>query len=302
VTLAAEVNRAALVEPVVPARPPSRSRRHRWAFVGIVPFFAYISIFLLIPTGELIFDAFRSASGRFTLANVEGIVHAPYTSAFVFSLEISGLSALMGGVLGFLVANAVLHHGVPRFIRPFLLSFSGVAANFAGVPLAFAYIATIGEVGIVTHLLAHVGIHLYPSFTFQGLMGLSLVYLYFQLPLMILLVIPAVEGLRKEWREAASNLGASSFRFWWHVGFPIVAPSVFGMMVLLFGNAFSAYATAETLGETNLVTTWIAQVIDGNITVDPQVAYALAFGMIVIITVTVTIYTAIRRRASRWLR
>jgi putative spermidine/putrescine transport system permease protein len=268
----------------------------------VVPFFAYISLFLLIPTIELVVDAFRTSNGGFTLANVEAIVHAPYVSPFVFSLEISGTSALMGGVLGFLVANAVLHHGVPRFLRPALVSFSGVAANFAGVPLAFAYVATLGEIGIVTRLLAHLGWHIYPSFSFQGLIGLSLVYLYFQFPLMILLVLPALDGLRKEWREAASNLGASSFRFWWHVGFPIVAPSVFGMMVLLFGNSFSAYATAETLGVTNLVTVWIADLVDGNISVDPQVAYALAFGMIVIIVVTVTIYTAIQRRASRWLK
>jgi putative spermidine/putrescine transport system permease protein len=302
VALAEIAQPVSATEPIVSTRSPRHSRRRRWAFLGVIPFFAYISIFLLIPTGQAIVDAFETDSGRFTLANVEAIVHAPYTGAFVFSLEISGLSALMGGALGFLVANAVLHHGVPRFLRPALLSFSGVAANFAGVPLAFAYVATLGELGVVTRLLTHVGINIYPSFTFQGLMGLSLVYLYFQLPLMILLVIPAIEGLRKEWREAASNLGAGSFRFWWHVGLPIVAPSVLGMMVLLFGNAFSAYATAQTLGETNLVTTFIAQVVDGNITVDPHLGDALAFGMIVIITVTVSIYSAIQRRASRWLK
>ncbi|MGD0083523.1 MAG: ABC transporter permease subunit [Acidimicrobiales bacterium] len=289
-----------VAEPVERGRPPRRARRRRWAFLGVVPFFAYISIFLLIPTGELIVDAFKTANGRFTFANVEAIVHAPYVPAFEFSLEVSAICALMGGLLGFLVANAVLHDGMPRFLRGTFSSFSGMAANFAGVPLAFAYVATLGAEGIVTRLLAHLGFNL--SYNFDGLIGLSLVYLYFQLPLMILLVIPSIDGLRREWREAAANLGAGSFRFWWHVGFPIVAPSVFGMMVLLFGNAFSAYATAETLGVTNLVTVWIAQLVNGNITVDPQVAYALAFGMIVIIVVTVTIYTLIQRRASRWLR
>lgn len=287
---------------VARARPPGRSRRRRWAFLGVVPFFAYIAFFLLIPTGQLVVDAFKGPTGAFTLSNVSAILHQPYTAAFQFSLEVSGLSAIMGGFFGFLVANAVLHHGIPRFIRPALVSFSGVAANFAGVPLAFAFVATVGFAGIITDLFGHLGLHIYPAFNLQGLFGLSLVYLYFQFPLMILLVMPAIEGLKKEWREAASNLGCNSFQFWRHIGLPILAPSLLGMMVLLFGNAFAAYATADTLGSTNLVTIWIANFIDGNNSVDPQLAYALAFGMIVIILVTVTIYLFLQRRASRWLR
>jgi putative spermidine/putrescine transport system permease protein len=284
------------------SRPDKRPPRRLWVYLGVLPFFAYVGIFLLVPTIELIIDAFETPTHGFTLSNVSSLLHQPYTSAFEFSLEVSAVSALMGGVLGFLVANAVLHHGIPRFLRPLLLSFSGVAANFAGVPLAFAYLATIGPVGVLTALLRHLGLRIYPSFSLQGLLGLSLVYLYFQLPLMILLVIPAIEGLRKEWREAASNLGCSAFQFWRYVGMPVLFPSILGMMVLLFGNSFSAYATAETLGSTNLVTTWIAQAIDGNVAVNPQQAYALAFGMIVVIAITITIYSLLQRRASKWLR
>ncbi len=294
-------------QPVVIAQsgPPRRSRLRRWAFLGVIPFFAYITIFLLIPTGQLIVDAFKGPTGAFTLSNVSAILHQPYLPAFQFSLEVSALSAAMGGIFGFLVANAVLHHGVPRFIRPSLVSFSGVAANFGGVPLAFAFTATVGPLGIITDLLGHFGLHIYvgsTTFNLQGLFGLSIVYLYFQFPLMVLLVMPAIEGLKKEWREAASNLGCSSYRFWRHIGLPILTPSLLGMMVLLFGNAFAAYATAETLGSTNLVTIWIGELVDGNVTVDPQLAYALAFGMIVIIMVAVAIYLMLQRRASRWLR
>jgi putative spermidine/putrescine transport system permease protein len=126
--------------------------------------------------------------------------------------------------------------------------------------------------------------------------------MYFQLPLMILLMIPVIEGLRKEWRESASNLGASSFEFWRYVGLPVVAPSLLGLMVLLFGNAFSAYATAETLGVSNLVTIDIANLINGDITFDPQDAYALALAMIVVIVITIVVYALLQRRASRWLR
>jgi len=268
----------------------------------VLPFFAYISIFLLIPTGELIVGAFRTANGAFTLSNVKDIFHAPYPAAFEFSLELSALSAFIGGLLGFLVANAILHHGVPRWIRPMYLSFSGMAANFAGVPLAFAYGATLGSLGVVTTLLGHLGLHIYPSFSLQGLFGAALVYAYFQFPLMILLMIPVIEGLRQEWREAASNLGAGSFGFWRHIGLPVVTPSLLGLTVLLFGNAFSAYATAYALGVSNLVTIDIAQLVDGNMTLNPQDAYALAFGMIVIIVITIAIYSFLQRRTSRWLR
>jgi putative spermidine/putrescine transport system permease protein len=282
--------------------PPKRRRARRWAFLGVLPFAAYIAIFLLIPTGELIVNAFRTPSGAFTLHNIDDIFHAPFPSSFVFSLELSAMSALWGGILGFLVANAVLHHGIPRWVRPAYLSFSGMAANFAGVPLAFAFTATLGSLGVVTGLLKHAGFDIYPAFSLQALMGASLVYLFFQFPLMILLMIPVIEGLRKEWREAASNLGASSFAYWRYVGLPVITPSLLGLMVLLFGNAFSAYATADALGISNLVTIQIAQFINGNNVYDPQDAYALAFGMIVIIIITITIYTLLQRRTSRWLK
>src|SRR5579872_3407736 len=260
----------------------------------MLPFAAYVAIFLLIPTGELIVNAFRSATGSFTLHNIADIFHAPYPSAFLFSIELSAVSAVLGGILGFLVANAVLHHGIPRWLRPAYLSFSGMAANFAGVPLAFAFTATIGPLG-------DLGLRIYPSFNLQGLLGAALVYLFFQFPLMILLMVPVIEGLRKEWREAAENLGASSLTYWRHVGLPVITPSLLGLMVLLFGNAFSAYATAEALGISNLVTIQIANFVNGNNVYDPQDAYALAFGMIVIIIVTVTLYTWLQRRTSRWL-
>ncbi len=279
-----------------------RSRSRRWAFLGILPFAAFITIFLLIPTGELILGAFRTANGAFTFSNIRDIFQAPYPQAFEFSLEVSGLSALIGGVFGFLVANAVLHHGMPRGIRAAYVSYSGMAANFAGVPLAFAWTATLGSLGVVTGVLKHVGIHIYPGFSLQSLIGVSLVYAYFQFPLMILLMVPVIEGLRTEWKEAASNLGASSLTFWRYVGLPGITPSLLGLMVLLFGNAFSAYATAETLGVSNLVTIDIANLINGDIAVNPQDAYALALAMIVIIVITIVVYALLQRRASRWLR
>ena len=245
--------------------------------------------------------AFRTPGGAFTFSNIRDIFNSPYPAAFEFSLELSGLSALIGGVFGFLVANAVLHRGMPRGMRAAYVSFSGMAANFAGVPLAFAFGATLGSLGVVTQLLKHVGLHIYPGFNLQSLIGVSIVYAYFQFPLMVLLMVPVIEGLRTEWREAASNLGASSFTFWRYVGVPIITPSLLGLMVLLFGNAFSAYATAQALGASNVVTIDIAELVNGNMVLNPQDAYALATAMIAIIVVTIVLYSLLQRRTSRWL-
>src|SRR2546429_2379437 len=155
------------------------------------------------------------------------------------------------------IAYAAVREGTPRWIRSVLTTFSGVAANFGGIPLAFAFIATLGSIGIATKFMKdHLGYDAYGhGFTLFSKTGVEIVYMYFQIPLMILVIAPAIDGLRKEWREAASNLGASSFQYWLHVGFPVLLPSILGATILLFGNAFSAYATAYALtgGAVNLV-------------------------------------------------
>ena len=288
-----------------PLEQSRRSWRSTAKWLGILPITAYLAFFLLIPTGELIVDAFKGTNGGFTLSNLDAAVHAPYLSSFEASLELSALSALFGAVLGFLVGTAIVHRAAPRGVRSTFVTFSGMAANFAGVPLAFAFTSTLGTTGILTVFAKHLGIDLNPlNPSNGGTLGLSLVYTYFEAPLMVLLIVPALDGLKKEWREAAENLGAGWFSYWWHVGLPILLPSLLGAFVLLFGGAFSAYATAYALsGSTgNLVTEQIGNLINGNITVDPQLAYALAFGMIVIITVTMIIYSMLQRRANRWLR
>lgn len=282
--------------------------KRRWAnylrWLGVLPFTAFLLIFLLIPTGELILDAFKTPTGNFTLSNVSAIFQGEYLSAFEQSIELAALSAALGAVIGFFVINAVLQRGAPRWMRSVVVTFSGMAANFAGIPLAFAFTATIGAGGFITALVAHFGINLNNSLPLTGTFGLALVYVYFQFPLMILLMVPAVDGVKKEWREAAENLGASAFQYWRYVAMPILLPAIVGASVLLFGGAFSAYATAQALsGSTgNLVTELIANLTDGNITVDPQAAYALAFGMIVVIAVTVVLFVLMQRRSNRWLR
>jgi putative spermidine/putrescine transport system permease protein len=281
------------------------SRRGLFVWAGILPFFAYAAFFLLIPVVVLVFKTFTSTSGGFTLANLRDLMSGQYRSAFVASIEVSVVSALGGGLFGLFVAYAAVHGRGPRFIQPLLTTFCGVASNFAGVPLAFAFLATLGPTGVVTVWLADVGVHIYPRFTIFGLLGLSIVYIYFQLPLMILVIAPSLEGLRVEWREAAENLGATQLQYWWRVGLPVLLPSLAGAMVLLFGNAFSAYATpyALTSGNITVVPILIGSVLSGNVVIsNPRLGDSLAFGMIVIVGLTVFAYVLLQRRAAKWLR
>jgi putative spermidine/putrescine transport system permease protein len=269
-----------------------------------VPFFVYVGLFLLLPTVSLAVAAFQTDTGGWTMANVNQLFQPQYAWAYWISIKLSAVTALSGGIFGLFVAYAAVKEGAPGWIRPTLSTFSGVAANFAGIPLAFAAIATLGTTGILTVFLRNHGIDLYAhGFTLYNFTGLSLTYTYFQLPLMILIISPALDGLRREWQEAATNLGATPLQFWRYVGIPIILPSLLGAMILLFGNSFAAYATAYSLVSStfNLVPLIIGQVMSGNLTANPNFGDALALGMIVIIGFSIIIYALLMRRASRWL-
>jgi putative spermidine/putrescine transport system permease protein len=271
----------------------------------VAPFFAWALAFLLVPAGALLIGAFRTQDGQFTTEFMKDIFRGSSLDAYKTSIEISFITAVLGGALGFLIAYAALAPGAPGFIRPVLMTFSGVAANFGGVPLAFAFISTLGTVGLATRALDKFGLDIYGhGFTLFGFWGLVVTYLYFQIPLMILVVAPAIDGLKGEWREAASNLGASATQYWRHVGLPVLLPSILGSMVLLFGGSFAAYATAYALtsGHVALVPLKIGELINGNVLSDPHAAYALAFGMVIVIAVAMSIYFVLDRRASRWRR
>jgi putative spermidine/putrescine transport system permease protein len=174
------------------------------------------------------------------------------------------------------------------------------------VPLAFAFIATMGRTGLVTALLSSLlGVNIYRSgFSLYTFWGLSLTYMYFQFPLMVLIIAPALDGLKREWREASENLGATTWQYWRYVALPILLPSLLGATVLLFGNAFGAYATAYALtgGSLNLVTIVIGAQIRGDVLHNTGLGYALALGMVVIMALSITGYTWLQRKTARWLR
>ena len=278
------------------------------AWLGVTPFLLYAFLFLLLPAGVVTVGAFKDTHGGFTFDNIRFLFHQPYIRDFRNSIEVSIVTALIGGVLGLLIAYAAIREGTPRWIRSTLTTFSGVAANFAGIPLAFAFIATLGTIGVATTFMADtLGIDIYSrgiDFNLFTKTGVEIVYLYFQIPLMILVIAPAIDGLKREWREAASSLGATSFQFWRHVGGPILAPSLLSAVVLLFGNSFSAFATAYglTAGGVGLVPIDIGNFFSGDVLSNPHLAQALAFGMFVVLAITMVIYVPLQRISSRWTR
>lgn len=282
-----------------------RGVRPRLVWLGVVPFFAYAGLFLLLPAAQVLYGGFQSVDGGFTTANVRQIFEEPYITGFKNSIEISLVTAVVGGTLGMLIAYAAIREGTPRIVRTVLTTFSGVAANFAGIPLAFAFIATFGTIGIFTKFLADLGFNPYQNgFNLFSKTGIELTYLYFQIPLMILVIAPAIDGLRREWREASSNLGASPLQFWRYVGLPIMMPSLLSAIVLLFGNSFAAYATAYGLtgGFVTIVPLQIGYLVGGDVLSNPHLAEALALGMFVVLGVMMALYVPLQRITSRWVR
>lgn len=282
---------------------PSQKLWLNW--LGVVPFFLFTFLFIFLPSLKILAGAFRDNDGKFTLLNLVGLLDPSILSAYWVTIKISLATAVGGGLLGFLMAYAVTVGRLPRSVRTALLTFSGVASNFAGVPLAFAFIATLGRTGLVTTLLKNVlGLNLYDQgFNLYSFWGLSLTYMFFQFPLMVLIITPALDGLKKEWSEAAENLGASKFMYWRKVALPILTPSILGAVILLFGNSFGAYATAYSLtgGFINLITIVIGSQIKGDILYNPGLGYALAVGMVLVMSVMMAIYYSLRRRSERWL-
>ncbi|HEX9333193.1 MAG TPA: ABC transporter permease subunit [Anaerolineales bacterium] len=287
------------------ARPAPR--KFSWAWLGVMPFFLFTFLFLLYPSSTIVVRSFQdSKTHTFTFQNVLNLLHSPLLiNAYSISIKISLITSLGGGIFGFLLAYSAIRGGLPRFMRSSLMTFCGVASNFAGVPLAFAFIALLSPTGMLTNWLRALGYNPYfHGFTLYTFWGLSLVYMYFQFPLMVLIIAPAIDGLRQEWLEASENLGASSFQYWRYVAFPILLPSILGSMVLLFGNSFGAYATAFALtgGQINLVTIVIGSQLRGDVLGDQGLGYALALGMVVIMAIAIAGYTILQRRTERWLK
>ncbi len=275
-------------------------------WLGMVPFFTFAFLFLILPTLYIVVGAFRTPAGAFTFDNIIGLNTPSIRNAYWISIKVSFFSASLGCLIGFAMAAAVSFGGLPKQVRNPLLTFSGVASNFAGVPLAFAFIATIGPAGLITlWLKTQFGINLRAyGWNLLSSWGLIVTYLFFQIPLMILIITPALDGMKREWREAAAILGATGRQYWLMVGLPILFPSILGTLALLFANAFGAVATAIALTgpSLNIAPILLYAQIRGDVLGSPNLGYALAFGMIVITGIANAIYITLRARSERWLK
>ncbi|MGH6896593.1 MAG: ABC transporter permease [Geminicoccaceae bacterium] len=284
-----------------------RLRRRSLDYVGLLPFAVFVALFLLWPTVLVVLGALQGPEGGLTLANLAQASQGTYLETFVTSTVLSAITAALGAVFGGLLAWAISIGRRDGLLRRLVLAGSGTLAQFGGVMLAFAFLATFGFNGLLTLFLHdRLGVD---TFAWGGwiyeLPGLVAVYTYFQIPLMVIVFLPAVDGLRPQWREACESLGGSAWSYWRYVGFPILWPSFLGATLLLFANAFSAYATAKALisQASPLVSLRIGTFLTSEIVLgQANLGKALAFGMIVVVAATMTVYALLQKRTSRWLR
>jgi putative spermidine/putrescine transport system permease protein len=274
------------------------------ALAGL-PFLAFVGLFLLYPTAVVLWRSLTPGGSPGT-ASLRRAISDPYQASFINSINLSAASALIGAVVGLALALAIHDLERPRWLKPVFESWSAVASQLGGVPLAFAFVAAIGTQGILTKVVREssgfnlIDHHLGPT----GFWGLVTVYLYFQIPLMFLVILPAVAGLKKTWREAAAILGAPPSRYWRSVALPILLPSFIGGFLLLFVNAFSAYATAYVIStQTEIVPLQIRFLLQGNvITGETDLAYAIVTWTVLLLLAAVLLMAFANRRASIWSR
>lgn len=253
-------------------------RKNRWYLLGLLPFVVMVALFQLVPIVSMVTGSVRLEGGAgMTFGYYARIFQSDYyLKAIQNSLLISAFSSVIGIVVGLACAYSVTRFA-PR-MRDRLIMVSNMTSNFAGVPLAFAYIILLGSNGVFTLLFKQWGWDVFAGFNLYSWSGLVLVYVYFQVPLALLLLYPSFYGIREQWKEAASLLGASHWQFWRTIGIPVLMPAVFGTLGILFANAMGAYATAYALvgSNFNLLAVRIGNLVSGDVVTEPQLGNALA--------------------------
>ena len=277
--------------------------RFSLAHLPLLLFIAFFGYFFAYPIGKVIFLAFMSNDHKFTLDNFATAIKFPYSAGFKGSLRLGLISAALSAIPGAYAAYIIDSKGNAR-IKNVIAAMNGVLANTGGIPLAFAFTAAIGINGYLTLLLKNAGIDIYAGhFALGTFTGIVIVYLYFQVPLMIIVFTPAISVIRKEWQEAAKNLGAKSSQFWRFIGFPLLFPSFIASFLLLFANGFSAYATANalTVGNVPLTPLQIAGLLNGNVSAgQANLGKSLAVMMILISASAIIPYLVIQNRVQKW--
>lgn len=286
-----------------PQAGPARKLRLPSQLVAL-PFLGYVAVFFLLPTLIVVFGAFRAPGGGVGTGNLSRLSEPNVVDALVTSLGVSFVSALIGSIVGAVAAYVLVANSTPNsWTYRVITSISSVLAQFGGVMLAFAFIATLGMNGLITKWLAAIGITLDPNWL-STLPGLVTVYCYFQIPLMIIVFVPAVSGLRPQWREVTANLGGNTWTYWLRVAGPLLWPAWAGSFLLLFANAFSAFATAAALYSQRSIL--LPLMIQGALRNEQDLTQAgfaqtLALLMVVIVGVVMSLYAWLQRRTAKWL-
>ncbi len=288
------------------SRAGSRYWRSKSAYLGVIPFFLFTSLFLFYPTLNVIIGAFRDQQNKFSTEILFGLLKSDSTRhTFFNSLEISAITAIVGAILGGLFAWALVTGKPGSVFYRISIALSSVLALFGGVMLAFAFLATFGFNGVVSTLALKVlpNSFLANSSWLYEMSGMMVVYTFFQIPLMVLVFLPTLENLRPQWREASDSLGGKPLEYWLRIGIPVLTPSFVGAALLLFVNSFSAYATAATLiNLSNFLTplqiaTALTSEVGGH---NPAEAKALSLYMVIVVIIVMTLYALLRRRVSKW--
>ena len=267
----------------------------------LAPFFLVALMFLVIPMALMVTSSFTSEStGTFTLANyIEVLTNPFYFQSFLNSGMISIFSSVIGLILAICVSYAMTN--LPHSIQDKLTVYINVAANFAGVPLAFAFIILLGNSGVFTLLLEDINLPFLGNFDLYSWQGLAITYLYFQIPLGILFIYPSLKKIRKEWKEAAFMLGASNWTYWRKVGLPSIMPSIAGTFVIMFANGMGTYETAYALtgSNVNLVTIRIAALVSGDIYARPIIGSTLAVIFAIIMIAILVLSQVLLKKVRR---
>ena len=271
--------------------------RGKWlALLCLVPFAVFFFVFQIAPLLWVLIHSVQSQDSGWGLANFNKIFNSKfYLQAIQHSLEISFWSSLFGIVIAVLGSYSL--RKVDSRLRNFVNAFANMTSNFSGVPLAFAFIILLGFNGSITIMLKQAGI--IQDFNLYSKTGLIILYTYFQIPLGVLLLYPAFDALREDWRESASLLGASSWQFWRHIGLPVLTPALLGTFVILLANALGAYATvyALTTGNFNVLPIRIAAMVSGDISLDPNMASALAVILVGLMTLVTLVHQWLLKRS-----
>nr|WP_197275575.1 ABC transporter permease subunit [Bacillus sp. FJAT-22090] len=245
-------------------------------FVWVFPFLVIILLFFIVPLLYMVISSFSNSDG-FTLNQYETVLTNSYIlQGFKNSITLSAVSALIALVVTLFAVYAIMRFSEP--VREKVLIISNLTSNFSGIPLSFAFIVLLGNSGLFTLLFEKWGIDELSSFSLYSWSGLLLIYVYFQLPLSLMLLYPIYYVIQQQWKDAAALLGASTFQFWSKIGIPIMLPGIVGTFSVLFANAMGAYASAYALtgSNYNLVAIRIGALLSGDIFAQPELASAIA--------------------------